>query len=418
MNYDGRVRELKADNVQHCNSHSPKDELFSRFVTLFIFSRFISNFIPCLTNLLGSYERYADPVLYVLLGIVCVPCLGYILRHCKLRVVIFGTLSMLVISINVLLFPSNITVFRSTIQSFVILCIPIVFFLNSIDNYEHLKNNLTKMARIIGWILAVAVLTSSLGYFDSKYHGEYFGVGYSCLLPGLILMEDAIENKNKVSWIMLFFTVVFLLMYGNRLPLLAIALFGFYVLLDWLYIKKRREELIFVFLSSILVILFLLLLGKSIMQWLYTFLLSMGIESRTLMLGVSGKTLLQDPRIPILRLAIGELISEPFVVRGINADMVNLGVYPHNLFIEIIYQFGGLFGGTICLILIYYIIRTLRLGVKTNYGKICVILMFASITQLMVSLSLWNSPYFWAWLVLIVQNKKLLKGEEDRNSSI
>lgn len=391
-----------------------RDMIISHYITFFIFSRFLSNFVPCLTNILGTYENYIDPILYIMLGIGCVPCLKYVVSGCKLSIIMFIFLSTIVITINILLFPNNMPVFIKTIQSFCVLCVPFVVLINSIDNYEYLKKDLTRMAHCIGWILTIVVLTSPLGYFDSKYNGEYFGIGYSCMLPALLIVVNAVENKNKTSSILLIFTLFFLLMYGNRLPLFAIVLFTGYFIFRWIYMRKERTKLVAIVMLSILALLTLVLFLHDIAQYLYMFLLSKGIESRTLTLSMKGGSISRDPRVVILGIAIRAVKDKPFAVRGINADMVYLGVYPHNIFVEIIYQFGIFLGGILCIIVISYIFKTLKIGVNTGYGSICTVLMFASIMQLMVSLSLWNSPYFWAWLILIVRNKKLAKVEKTR----
>lgn len=413
MVYDGKAKRL-TENKLFAQKVKNKDKIISRYIAFFIFCRFLSNFVPCLTNILGAYEVYTDPILYFLLGIGFIPCLWHVVSGFKLRTIIFIFLSIIVIDTSILLFPYNIPAFINTIQSFLLLCVPLVIFVNSVDDYACLRKKLNWMAHCIGWILFIVVITSPLGYFDSKYNGEYFAIGYSCMLPALLLAANAVENKSKTSWILLIFALVFLLMYGNRLPLFAIVLFCGYFILRWLYTRRERSKLLLIVMLAVLLLLILLLFLEDITQYLYTFLLSKGIESRTLMLSLKGGTFSRDPRVEILGMAIKAIWNQPFTVRGINADMIYLGVYPHNIFIELIYQFGVFFGGILCTIIIYYIIKTLKVGVDTNYGKICTILMFASIMQLMVSLSLWNSPYFWAWMVLIVQNKKLLRIEKSR----
>ena len=90
-------------------------------------------------------------------------------------------------------------------------------------------------------------------------------------------------------------------------------------------------------------------------------------------------------------------MEAPFAVRGINAEWAVIGIYAHNIAVELLYQLGCVAGGAVILFILGRIIRTLTLTELDDQKLLCMIFMFASIPQLMVSGSLWTNYVFWMW---------------------
>ena len=90
--------------------------------------------------------------------------------------------------------------------------------------------------------------------------------------------------------------------------------------------------------------------------------------------------------------------AHPFEIRGVNAEWNVIGGYAHNFVIELIFQFGVVFGGIAAFSILALAIRTALLKDLNTQKILCVSFMLSSVSQLCFSSSLWQNYVFWMWL--------------------
>ncbi len=156
--------------------------------------------------------------------------------------------------------------------------------------------------------------------------------------------------------------------------------------------------------------LVLLLFYQPVAVWIYDFLKSHGISSRSLRL-LTSDLFYDSHRSELQEILLRILLEQPFAVRGINADYLVLGTYAHNILLEFLYEFGFLLGSLLLLPILVASYKTIFNRRFTIKEQFCVMLFFISIPQHFVSGSIWTSYVFWLWLAVLLNKAVLSAGE-------
>ena len=141
---------------------------------------------------------------------------------------------------------------------------------------------------------------------------------------------------------------------------------------------------------------------------LYNYLYAIGINSRTLAL-LSYDIGHMSGRDKLYRFFLKEIFSHPLAIHGINGEQALGYNYPHNIILELLYQFGIVLGGLIIAAIIARAVKTLKASHINKDAKqqLEVIFLCASLPGLMISGTLWTQANFWIWLAV---SKKRLNG--------
>lgn len=244
----------------------------------------------------------------------------------------------------------------------------------------------------------VIIFFSSITFivnFKNQIEFDYMSFSYN-LLPFVLLL---IFNKNHNMYLKIITFIGFLLIFfsGAR----GALIFG---LLGYVWsIFSRKNKTYFSILVSLSLLIFLLILGfyyDSFIEIINSMLLVFDIQSRNINYLVEGIFLSDSGRISI---ALSLLNNISLLGQGIFGDRVLLsGTYAHNLIIEILYQFGVIFG-TVIIIMLFSIIS---MGFIKSYGplkSILKVLLITGFLKLMISGSyLSNEPLFFILLAFSV----------------
>lgn len=218
--------------------------------------------------------------------------------------------------------------------------------------------------------------------------------GYQVLFPAAVFTNDVFAGrKSSVPWFLA--CVVQVILGGSRGPmLLLVGYCGLLLIRNW----KRMPKL------KYLIVLLLAFLGFLLSDAALTWLESLGEHSRTIRMLLEG-SISDDNGRDALQTAALELIKTggPFGW-GIYGDRAVLSQYhfagyPHNLFLELLTNYGWLLGGLMCVIICFDIIRMIIFCKHPVWWEIYTILLICAM-QLMVSQSYWYVWAFWgAWAV-------------------
>ena len=285
---------------------------------------------------------------------------------------------------------------NNTIITFITQCLPgSLVISNTNDNdYMVMLKHLRFSSICIAIFSLLLLLLGIIGINLFSIDGYSMGLGYSLVLPSIILLHDY-SDKNKISSLFLSLgLLLFIVMYGSRGAIIGIVLYYIYnVIIRNLAEQKNTIRTLIITTISFIVVLEI----KKILMVIYNIMMAKGYFSRTLYLFLFDISH-DSNRVDIYSKIINAIFDSPFAFRGISADYLLLGTYSHNLIIEIVYEFGLLISIPIILCLIVLIYKTLSIK---NTNPLLIIYFFSSVPCLMISGSLWHSSNFWIWIALI-----------------
>lgn len=349
------------------------------------------------------------------LAIVFLSNIGIFYRRFNLQILFLSLISVIVILLNILVFPETQSVFLKTAVSFYSMCFTLYVTVVCVRDFGLLFRKLKTISYIISAVMVayLGVIALGLNRFSDEYTYS-MGFGYSLLIPILILIWDCIVSRSIWSLISAIILLIGIVSFGSRGPLLGIALFGFFMGVRYFLSRKKYLQAVCILL------LFCLLLFeyKHLLLFLENLLDALGIESRTLRLlrmdlfYTSGREVLQEQLWKALE-------EHPFMVRGINADQLLLGTYAHSIVLELLYEFGIVFGALILALIFAAAVKTLSKKKLETKNVICLILIFTALPQLFVSGSFWDNYPFWLWIGILVNqwnsnNESFIRKEENR----
>lgn len=237
------------------------------------------------------------------------------------------------------------------------------------------------------------------------------------ILPAVIISIYLLFNKNKkINVLYIAFGLFVIITHGSRGPLLAVIFYIF----AYALINAKKNKVLVLLLSSFSVLIYLNLL--SIVNWMIGILNNFNYTSRTLYKIKEGSIASGTGRNYIQEVAISLFKDNPFTGVGIGVERIHIfknvyldrGIsdklstsYPHNLFIELLSQFGVL-GMLVIFLLLFLITFSFLYGNKLE-KNLLLVLFSISFIELMLSSSYLLSPQFFFYIGICYSmfNKKL-----------
>ncbi|MBO5066448.1 MAG: O-antigen ligase family protein [Clostridia bacterium] len=247
-------------------------------------------------------------------------------------------------------------------------------------------------------------------------------VAYNLLPSTMYLLYYAVCEERKFYWITAFASMGVMFIFGTRGPILcAIVFFVAYFLHRTVTSGKKRNYLL-LFVVAVLLIVFCVyddLLVK-IVSFAAKVFERFGFSTRIFDFFISGEVTTSLGRKYLMQETIRAIINNPIKGYGFTGDQYILGIYCHNLFLELWCHFGVIVGSLILLALLglslVALVRSAR-SLKVFYFVLMLISMVY--VKLMLSNSYTLEPYFFFMIgafVAIARKYKRgtrLRGPED-----
>ena len=418
------------------------DRILSTALSLVVVCLLLVNLSDGVISFFPIRSYHVSIVSKFFLGVVfllAIPIL--ILKADKFFTLTIG-ISLAAISISLCLFPENNKYFIPSAITFLSICMTTMLYIRSIDDYQILLNYWLKTSHFVAYFLLffwLSILIS--GHLKEFNNGIYsMGLSYACLLPCIICLNNFIRINSKTSGLAFIILIDTIILFGARGPILSILTFILVLILKENYKNILKTMIAFLYILILLFTKFNFtifvpsILYKTASEHLATKgdLIasekkttrgepgsgtnnSLSTESNNPLLEhrsrtsdfVSSGNLANLTRRDIYYKAIlSEIIKKPLAIRGINSEYLLLDAHAHNIFLELIYQFGIILSFPLILSIIYYSYKTLKLNRKIITNDIVIILFCISLPPLMVSGSLWKTMYFWTWISLILKFDK------------
>ncbi len=294
-----------------------------------------------------------------------------------------------------------------TLQKFIPMAF-ITVMLSSIKDYCYVFKYLRFYSLTASFILVLFIIyllkKGLIGLFAAE--DTYMLFSYSVLpfVCGLLILF-----YNKKSWLDLFCFFccsIIMTLFGCRGALISLIVCFIILFFQKNIIDRRYFKLIIVCITVLLCSIMIFMSLSEINVFTKN---QLGINSRLLRKLSSSRKIdsISTGRTRLYSIVIDEINKKPLSFRGINADSVLIGgIYCHNIFLEVIYDFGVIGGclfGCVIVLLFYYTIFIKHDNLQNNL----ILFFFAiGVIKLLVSSSIFYETYFWCWLLLLIKKMK------------
>lgn len=323
------------------------------------------------------------------------------------NIIITYSITIFLLLINYLFFPENHFILNDLIFSLLFMCIPALLYSQSILEMNILKKIMRKasiIVLIIGILLGVLVFTGnvSIGLYSMSF-------SYYMLLPSIIFIDEYIQKPNIKAFLYALIPFILILTFGARGPLIGIIVFILLRIIRPSY-KLTYKSILFN-VSSFVIMIFILFNLGSFFQNINNVFFKFGVESRNLSILSDNRILTLSNRDTLFENVGNEIIKNPLMGIGLGGDRRIIDGYTHNFIIELLGNYGVVFGSILIMIFIIMITGALFTPDKENYN-IFIIWLSVGFVHLMVSSSYLIDFRFWLFLGILInvfKNKNSIK---------
>lgn len=279
--------------------------------------------------------------------------LYYIVRRRLLLFLYVYLFSTVVILITDLFYPQNGFYLERGVFYMLLINMPSFLCIASINNMTVIKEVMLRLSYVvflIGLVFSILVIFNKISFTSYSMSFSYY-----LLLPALMFAA----RSNIFHSIGFILTICLMLFLGSRGALVA----AFTFVLFFSIISPKRRNLIFVIFAAAAVSILLIDMNTILDQSKQFF----GFSSRSLTFLLEGTFASDGGRDPIYKEVWASVINGPFLGYGIFGDRVILeGVYSHNIYLEIVSNFGLALGGIISIWLTWIIADSYNKSNKAN----------------------------------------------------
>lgn len=301
---------------------------------------------------------------------------------------------------------------------YVTMCIPSIYLAILINQKD--INNFFKVLKVFTIVLTFCFIfqmitneTNGLSVINKIGGANHLTIGYTTSLltsVSLLSLFNSDKLHTKILWIsMLISDISILFISGARGALVATTII--IILLSYNFIVNEKRIVFFLiffmpFLIGGLYILIKVFLKKELFwRLLYTF-----DDKNSDVTG--GRVLLYDK-------AVEMIMEKPIFGNGVGtfSSTLNMYVFPHNIFLQLLNEFG-FFVFIICIIILYLLLKKAFILLKISNNNLMIISIFFIIIFVSLNFSgnYLTNFQFWMLLSLLYKYKINIKGVHDGTS--
>lgn len=347
----------------------------------------------------GKVYEYVLPALIITAVLMSLP---YIFKKAKASDLLFFIACVLLVIFSYMVFPENQMYIEEHLGKIFLYVLPI-YFMGISCTYQECKKTLY-------WSALCSCVTMLVYQLILYSRGDLIGAynmdaAYKVLPSIMFLVLWALEKQGLRNWLVAAGSVLLILTYGTRGPMLAVLIFlciGIYIRV--LRSQKRYIRIIFIALAVLLLfVLFSPSISFYIFERLSKWFESVGFSTRIFDFILEGELVESSGRDILLNGTILAIRQRLFVGYGIMGDRVILGgIYCHNIFLELLCDFGVILGGFFFALVVVVFIKAIRCAIKTEQLFFVLMFIIMIITKLFLSGSYILEPYFFFTLGICV----------------
>ena len=259
------------------------------------------------------------------------------------------------------------------------------------------KSILVKRMYLFSWPIQVLLLYVLVT--RSNFNYSMIG-GYTLVFQALIILDHFTEKRKWYDLIACIVDLIVVFIYGSRGPIICIfSLIVIKILFSPSISQVRKMSLILLTctLFGAIVVFY-----HNIIAGFITLTTRLGYSSRNLYLLLNGRITSDSGRNSIQRLYLEAVKNGPILGHGIAGGWLPNGVYPHNIFIELLLSFGPVLGLLVSAVILYLSYSAI---ICKNEGKRRVgHILLAYSVSLLISDTFLKSPMFFMLMGIGLQS--------------
>lgn len=331
--------------------------------------------------IVGFLYEYAIPIAIIVLALFSLP---YMLRKVRPSDILFYICCLIVVLGNIVLNEETAAFIEQDLWRILGLALPMLF-IGVAYSHEDSKNDLF-WASIIGVIVMYAYQFYSLS-LGRELEADNMDAAYKLLPSVMYLTYWAMEHKKLKFWIISGVAMLMMFLFGTRGPIIAMATFLFFGLFFGVFNHKSQISKLLYLVIFGCVIAFLCS-GTAMVdaaKFLSDKFESMGFSTRVFDHFIEGEITKSNGRNLLYDNIIHAIEEKPILGYGLMGDRTIVGFYVHNLFLEVLCQFGVVIGSMILLAMIGLPIIALIKTIKTDKFNFVLMLICTVFVKLMVT---------------------------------
>jgi len=315
-------------------------------------------------------------------------------------------------SLSAYLYPMNIEYMKESYIQFFIYTLPFMWM-----GYYLVRNGLFLdcFISISRYKLIIALFVQILIFIAPSrdiFEGDYQIAAYS-LIAGLIgVYYSAVSTKNWRDIILSILGTSILLLAGSRSIFISVIYF-------WVLYYLTQSSFTKQLGVTIIVILLLFVTGPVLMTLLSSFAAQLGFSTHLVDALVSGSIFEDENRELLYLNFIDAILAQPegYGIMGDRYVSYSTGfffkpIYPHNIFLEVVVNFGLYIGIPISILFLYILIKSLFGKYDNQYKLAVLILSSTSFVKLLFAATYWADQMFFMLLgalcVFIFKKKRVI----------
>lgn len=367
--------------------------------------------IPIIGNMIMPF------IIFVLI----IGSLSFIAKKIILSDILFTLCVVFVSLVTIMLDLPSTEPFNDLCFTFLSQCL--VMYFVGISFYVELRNNREIMS-VLKFISILSIFTLTIVYrstssgFDYEWNSNQY-IPYLLLPHILLVMASAYEKISVVNMLTLVYGVVNIVMLGNRGSTVCMLVMLFFLTyFKTAKMNKKRRLVLLLFIILVITVVWMTNAYETALLGMYKYALDHNMSTRvfqTFLGEFSSGTSLDSGRLEIQKELIRQIKINPFGY-GLGGDRVFTGWYAHNIFLELIVQFGIFIGGFLCVFLVYIVISSLRKSrAEMQILSMLLLFMCTGLIKLLISGSYLIEPYFFLLLgfaISIRRDKSLISDKK------
>lgn len=355
---------------------------------------------------IGFLAELLIPMSIILSAMACLP---WFLRHIRGGDLAVYICAVLIVLFSMVLHPITVDYLQEEWWRILIAAVP-MYFIGVSFSLEDSKNDLfwCSLFSVLGmFAFRLYLLNSGRALENDDMEAAYR------MLPSIMYLIYYASVKKQVVYIAIagvLSTVI--LIFGTRGPIVCMLVYVALLTIYYSFKSRNLKKLL------ILLIIFAIVLSIFIFDSLFievTSVLSkafekIGFSTRIFNFIIEGDITASKGRESLAKQAVEAIIENPMWGYGITADRAMFGIYPHNMFLEILCQYGIVFGSLLIItMLVITVIALLKSRKNTRSFTFGLMLVSIVFVKLMISSTYTIEPllfFMMGYFVLILRKKR------------
>lgn len=351
----------------------------------------------------------ADLLIPMSIFLSAMACLPWFLRRVRISNVVVYVGAVMIVLFTMILHPMTVDYLQEEWWRILIAAVP-MYFIGVSFSLEDSENDLfwCSIFSVLGmFIFRIYLLNSGRELENDDMEAAYR------MLPSIMYLIYYASVKKRVIYTVIAAALsLVILIFGTRGPIVCILVYVA-ALTIYLAFKSRSIKK-----TLILLVVFAVVLSIFIFDALFIEVSTalskqferIGFSTRIFNFIIEGDIIASKGREALAKNTIEAILENPLWGYGVTGDRALLGIYPHNIFLEVLCQYGIIFGSILIIATLAITVRAL-FKIRKDRKRFAFALMLVSLVfvKLMISSTYTTEPYLFfmmGYFVLILRDKR------------